>query len=159
MKRQSFITLLAAILLLGLLAGCSGNGAGDTAGLEDPVKASTKLDRPPQEKQILSDVNQSKYVELPSGSIFTSCEIIKWQSNTESKEDIVYCALTAQNSFYRSERQYRLLYNFYDGGGWILDGATAENKNEWTEAYLDTAGNDILGDMLWLNVFTPERLK
>lgn len=163
-KKSIFAALLAAALCLGLLAGCGGTptGSNGDSGTSIPGSASTQptppvvtpstnLKKPPQPDQILSDANQSKDIERPSGVSFTACEVIKRQSNAEDKEDIVYCTLTAENSFYRTQRQYRLLYNFYDEGGWILDEATPENEDEWTEAYLDAAGNDILDDIIWLD--------
>lgn len=151
MRRRYFIALLAAVLLLGLLAGCGGNGAGDGTATEEPVKASTKLDKPPNEKQILSDVNHHKDLAQSGVSIFTDCEIIKRQSNPERKEDIVYCKLTAETSFLRAERQYKLLYNFYDEGGWILDTVAPEREDEWTEDYLAADGKPILESIIWLN--------
>lgn len=151
MRRHYFTLLLAAALLIGLLAGCGGNGAGSTATSEEPVKASTKLDKPPKEAQILSDVNRSKDLAQSGVSTFTGCEIVKRQSNPEHKEDIVYCKLIAETSFLRAERQYKPLYNFYDEGGWILDTVTPEREDEWTEDYLAANGRPILESMIWLN--------
>lgn len=152
MIRRYCITLLAAVLLIGLLAGCGGNESkGSPTVSEEPVKASTKLDKPPKEAQILSDVNRSKDLTQSGLSTFTGCEIIKRQSNPEHKEDIVYCRLTAETSFLRAERQYKLLYNFYDEGGWILDTITSENEDEWTEDYLAADGKPILESMIWLD--------
>lgn len=151
MRRRYFTVLLAAALLLGLLAGCGGQGAGGSYASGEPVKASTKLDKPPDEKQILSDVNHNKGLAQSGVSTFTGCEISKRQSNLERKEDIVYCKLIAETSFLRAERQYRLLYNFYDEGGWILDEITPENESEWTSDYLAADGKPILESMIWLN--------
>lgn len=165
MKKRKLLSLL---LVLGLLTGCGGTPteadkpsepteAADSA--PENMGPSTQLSQPPQPEQILSDLCESKEIELPNGILFSDCEVIKRQSNPEQKEDIVYCAVTAENHFYRAQRQYKLLYNFYDEGGWILDEATPENEDEWTDAYLDAAGNDILEDMVWLDAFSPAQLE
>lgn len=152
MSQRRWAVLLTAALCLGLLAGCGEEKPpGDAETTPEVVEASTKLNRPPQPEQILSDVNRSKDVELPPDGFFTACEVIKRQSNPEDKEDVVFCRLTAEVGYLRAQRQYKLLYNFYDEGGWILDEATPENEDEWTEDYLDGNGNSIMEGMVWLN--------
>lgn len=149
---------LALTLCLGLGA-CGGSETGADAPSPTPeaVGPSTKLNKPPQSDQILSDLNSAKGIKLPNDMVFSDCQVIKRQSNPEQKEDIVYCSTTAESRFFRTQRQYRLLYNFYDEGGWILDEYTPENEDEWTDAYLDAAGNDILEDMVWLDAFSQDQ--
>ncbi|MBE6796719.1 MAG: hypothetical protein E7531_00050 [Ruminococcaceae bacterium] len=50
-----------------------------------------------------------------------SVEIDKRQTNVEDKEDIVYCNVGISNEYYQTELQIKLVYNYYDDGGWILD--------------------------------------
>lgn len=154
MNRKPIAALLAALCLIPL-AGCGeGHPPGGAEAPPGAVEPSTKLTKPPQPEQILSDVNRSKGQD----ATFTACEVIKRQSNTEDKEDIVYCRLTAESGMLRAERQYKLLYNFYDEGGWILDEITPENEDQWTATHLDAAGNDILKDMVWLDSFSVDQL-
>lgn len=157
MKRRTLALLLSVALCMGMLTACNTGGSTgeDQAPTESAnvVEPSTKLNKPPKEDQILSDANATKYIERPAP--FTACEVIKRQSNPEKKEDIVYVRLMTDQSHIRAEQQYRLLYNYYDEGGWILDEATPENEDEWTVAYLDAAGNDFWDDVVWLDAFSP----
>lgn len=154
MKRRLSAALLAAVLTLGLLTACGGDKPAEV-GAASPVptqsvKPSTKLDKPPQPEQMIADVNGFAGNGLPENTVVNDCEVIKRQSNPEQKQDIVYCRLTAQDRFRRGEYQLKLLYNFYDEGGWILDEVTPENESAWVDGYLDAADNLIQDDIVWL---------
>ena len=160
------VLLLFLMLMAFLPAGC-GNGADDrdqpsSSGKGPSVPSatpSTNLKDPPDEAQIIRDLNAFSLDALEeSGARVTECEIVKRQSNTEKKEDIVFCKVTGEGDFSRMEYQFRLLYNYYDVGGWILDEVEPEKEDEWSLAYLDAEGNDILDDMIWLDGFTPASL-
>ena len=75
----------------------------------------------------MADVNSYQYSALPESSTITGLEIVKRQTNPEDKEDIIFCRLTGPESGFMYVQYYvRLLYNFYDEGGWILDEMTAD---------------------------------
>lgn len=159
MKKKGSAALLAAALCLGLLAGCGGTPTGNGGDVtptpggasaqpttpSPEATPSTQLDKPPQPEQILSDVNGYRYTVLPGGTTVTGCEVIKRQSNPEKKEDIVYCRLTGPEDGYKYAQYFvRLLYNFYDEGGWILDEMTEDQMDRWgTIGYLDSEGRPI----------------
>ena len=101
--------------------------------------------------QIISDINEFGVELFEKEKIeITDCEIIKRQTNKEDKEDIVYCKLFSKKSYCDHEFQYKLTYNFYDEGGWILDDVTPEKEDKWKKVYLDAKGNDIMEDIVWL---------
>ncbi len=101
--------------------------------------------------QIISDINEFGVELFEKEKIeITDCEIIKRQTNKEDKEDIVYCKLFSKTSYCDHEFQYKLTYNFYDEGGWILDDVTPEKEDKWKKVYLDAKGNDIMEDIVWL---------
>lgn len=63
-------------------------------------------------------------VLLPQESyVMDDCIITKRQTNPDNKEDIIYCDVTISNSYIRTVIEYKLEYNFYDEGDWILDDA------------------------------------
>lgn len=157
MRKYSLFFLSVCLLTL-MLSSCGGdtkpNESKDPNGQSsaDIVSPSTKLNAPPKENQIVSDLNTYGVDALKeSGAVITGCEIIKRQSNPDNKEDIVFCKATGESNISRVEYQFKLLYNFYDEGGWILDEVSPEKEDEWTAVYLDAAGNDIMDDILWLD--------
>ncbi len=56
-------------------------------------------------------------------------EIDKRQTNIEDKEDIVYCNVVISNEYYQTDLQIKLVYNYYDDGGWIADDHEIVSKN------------------------------
>ncbi len=151
MKRRTLALLLSAALCIGTLTACDNNGpmeskkpSGSPPSEESTqvMEPSTKLAEPPQVEQIIADVNGYRYTVLPETAKVTGCEVIKRQSNPEQKEDIVYCRLTGPEDGYKYSQYYvRLLYNFYDEGGWILDEMTADQEDQWgVVGYLGSDG-------------------
>lgn len=117
---------------MGMLAGCG-------------------MEKPPAEKQIVEDVNAFGIDVLEEdGVVITDCEIIKRQTNEEEKEDIAYCRLTSKEGYCRAEYEFKLTYNYYDEGGWILDLAEPENEVTWVKTYVDENGNDVMDSVVWL---------
>lgn len=149
------LRLLSLLLALILLTGCGGTQteagapsdptASATDSAPEKVETSTKLNKPPQPDQILSDITSYRYTVLPEGADITGCEVVKRQSNPENKEDIVYCRLTGpEDEFKYSQYFVRLLYNFYDEGGWILDEMAEDQVDQWGPiSYLDSEGRPI----------------
>ena len=127
--------LLAAVLSVGMLAGC-GEKMGD----------------PPAEEQIFTDIGEygiTEWMEEPGEIV--GCEIVKRQTNEEDKEDIVYCKVITNEGFCQMEYQFELLYNYYDEGGWILDMVTPVNQEEWKPIdFLSADGRPLSESMLEL---------
>ena len=55
--------------------------------------------------------------------------LIKRQTNFDNKEDIVYYDVIVKNDYFQISNTYKLLYRYYDEGGWILDDSVLESKN------------------------------
>ncbi|MBQ3074257.1 MAG: hypothetical protein IJD19_06335 [Ruminococcus sp.] len=55
-------------------------------------------------------------------------ELNKRQTNIDNKEDIVFYDIKIANDYFEIIYTYKLLYNFYDEGGWILDDYSLEDK-------------------------------
>ncbi len=83
--------------------------------------------------QIESDINElsvvtngvieSEYTPFTPYTV-DSVEIGKRQTNIDDKEDIVYCNVVISNEYYQTNLQIKLIYNYYDDGGWIKDGSS-----------------------------------
>lgn len=107
---------------------------------------------PPNEKQIAKDLTTDIYtvaVKSPFDPIGTDVyaldikDITIFKRQTNEKEDTAYCVVELENEYYRFTKYVKLLYNFYDKGGWILD--------DW-EYYDDMSyqliGNPLEGDLV-----------
>jgi len=154
-KVYSFTSLLLAMIMCAsLLAGCSGNETpSENAQKEtETVAPSTKLNKPPAEEQIISDLNSFELdVFEVNNTKATDCEIIKRQTNEEDKEDICYVRIICEGEYNCFEYQFRLNYVYYDVGGWILEDVGYENMDEWTETYIAADGNDLMESIIWLD--------
>ena len=155
MKKKSYrimSALLAIIMCLGMLAGCSGTEEATEGKENTTVAPSTKLNKPPAEEQIISDLNSFGVdVFEQNNTKATDCEIIKRQTNEEDKEDICYVRITCKSEYNCFEYQFRLNYVFYDVGGWILEDVGYENMEEWTETYMTDDGTDLMDKIIWLD--------
>lgn len=70
-----------------------------------------------------------------------SVSIEKRQTN--EKEDIVYCEVALENTYYACTKYLKLSYNYYDQGGWILDG-----WSEYATSKLDVKENPIKSERI-----------
>lgn len=81
------------------------------------------------ESQILSDLKKIDYSEYAFQSPFTtqseysytSEKLIKRQTNPENKEDIIFYDVQLNNEYFQTNLSVKLVYNYYDEGGWVLD--------------------------------------
>lgn len=92
------------------------------------------------EDEILTDF--ANYEENLSFLDFNSIEISKRQTNKDDKEDIIYASIIGEGEFATHEYECKLVYNYYEQGGWILDIVEIQNC---LATELDTIGdNEIL---------------
>lgn len=70
---------------------------------------------------VTNGVIESEYTPFTPYTV-DSVEIEKRQTNIDDKEDIVYCNVVISNEYYQTDLQIKLVYNYYDDGGWIKDG-------------------------------------
>lgn len=166
---KKLLSLALALAMALSLTACGGGDTstddknastdGDIVSTEQAEGPSTKLDEPPQVEQILNDVVNFHYSVIPENATVTGVEVVKRQSNPENKEDIVYCRLTGpQNGYMYSQYYVRLLYNFYDEGGWILDEMTPDMEDQWGPiGYLDSEGKPLEEGFVDLGRDAPKR--
>lgn len=74
----------------------------------------------------IQQINFDNIIEIESfckGGTFNfyDYEITKRQTNSENKEDVIFCDIFLSNEFYNITIQEKLLYNYYDEGGWKLE--------------------------------------
>lgn len=121
MKNMKLVIICLFVSLL--FAACQTQNSGTTFGvalgqIEDDLK---QLDT------INDGVITSTYIPTTEYEL-VNYEIIKRQTNPENKEDIIYCNVTISNGYIKTLLEYKLLYTFYDQGGWILDDASILSK-------------------------------
>lgn len=69
---------------------------------------------------VTNGVIESEYTPFTPYTV-NSVEIEKRQTNIDDKEDIVYCNVVISNEYYQTDLQIKLVYDYYDDGGWVLE--------------------------------------
>lgn len=97
------------------------------------------IPEPPGEKEIsqtLPDEIKTLIVENPfdqtNADLYemeTKTTIVKRQTN--EKEDLAYCEVQLKCEYYQIVKYLELNFNYYDKGGWILDGYSEYQDPEW----------------------------
>lgn len=77
---------------------------------------------------VTNGVIESEYTPFTPYAV-DSVEIEKRQTNIDDKEDIVYCNVVISNEYYQTDLQIKLVYNYYDDGGWVADDHEIVSKN------------------------------
>ena len=152
MKRM--IAVFSCTLLLSLLSACGGNGnetsqaqsAANTAEenngqeVQEKIKASQEAQKNEETsaygekglEQIKEDLSASGLIENNIGTdddyVISDIELIK--RNTKEETDDVYVTVTFKGSAIQYTQDYKLTYNHYTTGGWILDDYEATSDLE-----------------------------
>lgn len=133
MKR--YLTIFALFMFAVVLFGCSTSSTTNHKTEKDKeqyewtdgVSDSQLMEDIATLKSVQNGVAKSEYTPAAEYTI-DLLELEKRQTNIEDKEDVVYVFVTISNKYYRSVLNYSLLYNYYDQGGWILDGSSLVNS-------------------------------
>ena len=108
LKRWSLMWGL--VLLCVLLSGC--------------------LKSPKTEKEIIQDLNESK--DLPvKGLEYDKASILKRRTDKRDKTDLVYVRASGKMNETRFSFSYKLDYEYFDQGGWILQKAEPDDMESW----------------------------
>lgn len=78
----------------------------------------------PNEKNIAADLNSSSVVVQEIDEAQQNMPVVsvhETKSQLNGKEYITYCDVEQKNENFSTSSAYKLLYNYYDNGGWILD--------------------------------------
>lgn len=110
MKR--ILSVLLALTFVLILSACSGVQKG--VSMEQIETNISEL------SIVTNGVIQTEYTPFVPYTV-DSVEIEKRQTNVENKEDIVFCNVVISNEYYQTNLLIKLIYNYYDEGGWRLE--------------------------------------
>lgn len=106
---KKILIILCSLLLAMTIAGCGVSRVPNNKHLQEMLVA-----KYPECLQL--DIHNDEFFEIDD------FEIIRRQTNKETKVDDVDCKVTMSNENYEVILNYKLHLNFYDEGGWQLDG-------------------------------------
>ena len=129
MKTAKFIGVIILLLsICMLIAACQTSGV-----------ASKQIENDLQEIDEIKNGTRS-YMCIPNNEyIIKQYEITKRQTNLDNKNDIIYCTAVISNGYIESEIECKMVYNFYDKGGWILDDYDVVEKESKPVAGIEKA--------------------
>lgn len=100
-KKKGMITVVIVFGIL-LLSGC---------GIKKPISAAKLAN----DSVIVDYFNSNGYQNI------ISVEMEKRQTNKDDKIDYMFCQIITENEKLRKIGEYKIISNFYDEGGWIVD--------------------------------------
>lgn len=106
------------VFLLLIIQGCSSNIV-----KEDKIKEDILCN------EKVANIFSSRFFDEYELSI-SKFDVEKRQINSESKNDIIYCNTEINNNYYLINLSLKLVYNYYDEGGWILDNVEILKKDK-----------------------------
>lgn len=144
MRKSAWLTIVITLIMLSFAAcrlGLSDNESEnrqnnkETESIQSGEEESSEGVPKSQIAADLQGIEDVKNGVIPSNRwnpekeyAFQDYSITKRQTNIDDKQDIVYCTVNISNGYVKSSLEYKLEYNLYDVGGWILDYATLLNK-------------------------------
>lgn len=129
---MKYFKIIPILLCLFLIPACSGiRNTADEAELKEMLSENYAYEL-------------IKYIaEEEITFVIDHVEIIRRQTNTDEKQDIVDCKIFATHEDYTGVFYYRLTLNFYDEGGWQLDECSSQGMDEY-KALRNTVSEDRL---------------
>lgn len=83
-------------------------------------------------ERIIDDIDLENYFTsdfvYDSPYQYVESKLQKRQTNREDKEDIIYYDVKIKNEYFEIISTYKLTYNYYDEGGWILEETELEDE-------------------------------
>lgn len=95
---------------------------------------------PPNEKEIAKDLPDdvvTAVINDPFNAINSNTYTLNIKKvsidkrQTNEKEDIAYCVVELENEYYCFTKYVKLYYNYYDKGGWSLEGYSEYQDSAW----------------------------
>lgn len=105
---------LLAMMTICLISGCGSNNVTEKQLREDII-----------EREEIQNCYNSKFVEKTEYQI-KEYNLIKEQYNKDKKEDIIFGEFILCNNYFDVKVETKILYNYYDKGGWIMDELSVE---------------------------------
>lgn len=116
MRKLTIVLVALSIFLSAICCGCIAPKTDNAAQQDDTTKLLEDLEAWP--------LGFEEYVEI------SALNIIK--RNVEDKTDEVYVKAIGTTESVKCEMYYKLTYNLYTVGGWILDEVEITDKEKWT---------------------------
>lgn len=88
--------------------------------------------KPKNEKQISKDIIQKSVLPGSDSAHITDLEILQRQTDEGARQDLVYVQLEGKFQKLDYTRQYKLTYEYFEEGGWILQALVPYHIEEWT---------------------------
>jgi len=118
--KKALITILS-LMVMCVICGCNS----EQKTLVDTFSIGVSDEQLKQDISNLKEVQEgvivSKYIPNDTNYSVYDYQIMKRQTNLDNKEDIIFCQITVSNTYIRSTLNYKMVYNLYDVGGWIMD--------------------------------------
>lgn len=133
MKRANLKIIFVVLLLVVLsVSACGKKESKDTKDTKDKKETVSKEEDTnalPKEKQMAKDIDSfgANAIDMSSGTYTlktSSIEITKAKEDAE--QYVVYCTATQESDMFKASNSYKMTYNFYDVGGWVLDECIVE---------------------------------
>lgn len=133
MKRANLKIIFVVLLLVVLsVSACGKKESKDTKDTKDKKETVSKEEGTnalPKEKQMAKDIDSfgANAIAMSSGTYTlktSSIEITK--AKEEAEQYVVYCTATQESDMFKASNSYKMTYNFYDVGGWVLDECIVE---------------------------------
>ena len=133
MKRTNLKIIFVVLLLVVLsVSACGKKESKDTKDTKDKKETVSKEEDTnalPKEKQMAKDIDSfgANAIAMSSGTYTlktSSIEITK--AKEEAKQYVVYCTATQESDMFKASNSYKMTYNLYDVGGWVLDECIVE---------------------------------
>lgn len=132
MKRAKLKILFFVLLVVLSVSACGKKESKETKDTKDKKETVTKEEDPkalPNEKQMAKDIDSfgANAIAMSSGTYTletSSIEITKAKEDAE--QYVVYCTATQESDMFKASNSYKMTYNFYDVGGWVLDECIVE---------------------------------
>ena len=137
MKKINLKLIYVSLLLV--ILSISACGKKENKESKEAKEAETKQDAElaeeddenalPNEEQMAKDIDSfgANAIDLSSGTYVlntSKVEITKAKEKTE--QYIVYCTATQESDMFKASNRYKMTYNFYENGGWVLDECIVE---------------------------------
>lgn len=123
LKHRGTCICLLLFLLLIFLFGCSPSAK--------------------KNKEIVADLQEKLFSPDDVNVRITDYEIIKRQTDTNSKTDVIYINITSESNLILWNRSYVMTYGLYNEG-WILDEVNGYDESNWVFQPVQGVSEDII---------------
>lgn len=88
--------------------------------------------QPKNEYQISQDLTLQNVLPCDDTVRITNLQVLQRQTNPDTRHDLVFVQVDGEFRELDYSRQYKMTYEFFDEGGWVLQSLEPHNTNDWT---------------------------